>query len=173
MENLLIWREAHLIEKLTNNMMQKVMKEGRSLFEVWMGEESDLIQAVAKAHGERIVFGYCLKLLKGQLPKDPRYYRSVKTTGKLLDQVFRLYALEIVRNDVGLFLVNGIISKVAAGNLEASINGVIKQIYPQLNDIVESFDVLEQQWCPISANYVGYNDAPNKGEVTPHLRPKL
>ena len=173
LENLLIWREAHLIEKLTNNMMQKVMKEGRSLFEVWMGEESDLIQAVAKAHGERIVFGYCLKLLKGQLPKDPRYYRSVKTTGKLLDQVFRLYALEIVRNDVGLFLVNGIISKVAAGNLDASINGVIKDIYPQLNDIVESFDVLEQQWCPISANYVGYNDAPNKGEVTPYLRPKL
>ena len=37
LENLLIWREAHLIEKLTNNMMQKVMKEGRSLFEVWMG----------------------------------------------------------------------------------------------------------------------------------------
>lgn len=90
------------------------MKEKRPLFDVWMGEESDLIQAVAKAHGERIVFDYCLKLLRGQLPKDPRYYRTVKTTGKLLDMMFRLYALEIVRDNVGMFLINGIISKLAA-----------------------------------------------------------
>ncbi len=66
-------------------MMTKVMKQGKPLFDVWMKEESDLIQAVAKAHGERIVFTYCHALLRGDLPKDPRYYRTIKTTGKLLD----------------------------------------------------------------------------------------
>ena len=114
LDNLLIWREAHLIEQLTGNMMKKVMKDGKPLFDVWMKEESDLIQGVAKAHGERIVFSYCLRLLRGQLPKDPRYFREVRTTKTLLEQMFRLYGLEIIRDNVGLYLVNGVISKVAA-----------------------------------------------------------
>jgi acyl-CoA oxidase len=35
-------------------MMQKTKGEGKSVFQVWMLEESDLIQATAKSFGERI-----------------------------------------------------------------------------------------------------------------------
>jgi acyl-CoA oxidase len=34
--------------------MQTKLSRGAELFDVWMKEESDLIQALAKAYGERI-----------------------------------------------------------------------------------------------------------------------
>ncbi len=35
-------------------MIQKTMEQGKSIYQVWMMEESDLIQATAKSFGERI-----------------------------------------------------------------------------------------------------------------------
>ena len=35
-------------------MQLKMAKEGQPLFEVWMKQESDTIQALARAHGERV-----------------------------------------------------------------------------------------------------------------------
>ena len=44
--------------------MASKMGKGKPLFEVWMGEESDTIQAAAKAYGERICFEQTLKVLE-------------------------------------------------------------------------------------------------------------
>jgi acyl-CoA oxidase len=43
--------------------MQAKMGKGAPLFDVWMGEESDTIQAAAKAYGERICFEQTLKVI--------------------------------------------------------------------------------------------------------------
>lgn len=49
--NLILWREKYYVEKLMGNMMRKVAEEKKDLFDVWMKEESDLVQNVALAHG--------------------------------------------------------------------------------------------------------------------------
>lgn len=46
-------REILLLNQLAKTMQSK-MSQGQTLFDVWMKQESDLIQAVAKAYGERI-----------------------------------------------------------------------------------------------------------------------
>jgi acyl-CoA oxidase len=43
--------------------MQTKIGGGKPLFEVWMGEESDTIQAAAKAYGERICFEQTLNAI--------------------------------------------------------------------------------------------------------------
>lgn len=49
--NLILWREKYYVEKLMGNMMRKVAEEKKDLFDVWMKEESDLVQNVALSHG--------------------------------------------------------------------------------------------------------------------------
>ncbi|KAF9343732.1 hypothetical protein BGX26_005298, partial [Mortierella sp. AD094] len=56
-------REAGLFKELASAMQSK-MGKGKALFEVWMGEESDTIQAAAKAYGERICFEQTLKVIQ-------------------------------------------------------------------------------------------------------------
>ena len=58
-------REIVLVTTLAKNMKTKLGK-GETLFNVWMKEESDLVQAVARAYGERI----CLEQLLEQHSKQ-------------------------------------------------------------------------------------------------------
>ena len=52
-------REIFLINKLSKTMKTK-LGGGQKLFDVWMKQESDLIQALAKAYGERICVDHIL-----------------------------------------------------------------------------------------------------------------
>ena len=51
--NLIKVREVILLQSLGKSMQSK-LKSGKNLFDVWMREESDTIQAVARAYGERM-----------------------------------------------------------------------------------------------------------------------
>lgn len=170
--NLIMWREKYYVEKLMSNMMKKVAEEKKDLFDVWMKEESDLVQNVALSHGERVIFEYGYNLLNGKV-KDPHNIQIGANLKGLFEYIFRLFGLEIVNKELALYLVNGIVSTKAASSVEGSIHALVKKLNPYMEKIADSFDVFESYWTPIAANYVGYNSAPNKGEVTPMLRPKL
>jgi acyl-CoA oxidase len=47
-------REQLLVKELGTNMNKKT-SSGISIFEAWMKQESDLVQTLARAHGDRIV----------------------------------------------------------------------------------------------------------------------
>lgn len=53
-------REIIQLEQLAKVMAEK-MGGGKSLFDVWMKEESDLIQATSKSFGERIALEETIK----------------------------------------------------------------------------------------------------------------
>ena len=59
MMDLLIHKELFLIDKMANVTMQK-MGEGKSQYEIWMREDNDLVQDLARSFGERIVAQFCL-----------------------------------------------------------------------------------------------------------------
>lgn len=62
---LLQLREAHLAKDLGQAMKTK-MSAGQTLFNVWMTQESDAIQALARSHGERI----CLESVVEQIRRQ-------------------------------------------------------------------------------------------------------
>lgn len=71
-------REQRLASQLDSEMKRK-MGSGKSLFDVWMGEESDTIQALGRAFGERV----CAEAFLGKCKGEP-----VELT-----QVYELYCL--------------------------------------------------------------------------------
>jgi acyl-CoA oxidase len=58
-------REIMLLNELGKNMNTKLSK-GATIFDVWMKEESDLIQATSRAFGHRI----CLESILSSISKE-------------------------------------------------------------------------------------------------------
>ena len=138
--NLIMWREKYYVEKLMSNMMKKVAEEKKDLFDVWMKEESDLVQNVALSHGERVIFEYGYNLLNGKV-KDPHNIKIGANLKGLFEYIFRLFGLEIVHKELALYLVNGIVSTKAASSVEGSIHTLVKKLNPYMEKIADSFDV--------------------------------
>ncbi len=101
LHNLLKRREELLFMTLGGRMM-KAGKEG--LFDSWMYEESDTIQACARAYGERLVSERFADVLERA---DP----SVKVPLTLL---YHLYLVNCVQRDLGQLVVKGLLSAEAA-----------------------------------------------------------
>lgn len=85
------------------------MEEGKPFFDVWMFEASDEIQALAHAFGERFCLESAVKVLQSA------------TNDKLkvvLTKIIRLYALSLVKENLGWYLMNGVIKASAAKALD-------------------------------------------------------
>jgi acyl-CoA oxidase len=65
-------REIFNVQELAGNMKSK-MAGGKSLFQVWMTEESDLIQATSKSFGERICLEHTI-IAHDKEPQGPTKY---------------------------------------------------------------------------------------------------
>lgn len=75
-----------------------------------MRETSDNYQELAMAYGERITIEACVDFLKGLKNAENRHICEV---------MFRMFAMEVVKNDLGFFMVQGAVSKQAAQHLVA------------------------------------------------------
>ena len=103
--NLIYFREIAEIEAMQNNIAQKVMQEKKKFFDVWMYEESDAIQEVAQAFGERYMLENSLIALKNC---------SMPNAKVILEKVIFLHSLSLVRKEQGWYLMHGKISPEAA-----------------------------------------------------------
>lgn len=88
--NLIYYREIAEIESMQNNIAQKVMQEKKKFFDVWMYEESDAIQDVASAFGERYMLENSLIALKNCSNANARL---------ILEKVIYLHSLSLVRKE--------------------------------------------------------------------------
>ncbi|KAG0004584.1 hypothetical protein BGZ65_000082 [Modicella reniformis] len=146
-------REARLFKELVETMQAKMTK-GRPLFEVWMGEESDIIQAAAKSYGERICFEQTLKAI-GTVSG------GAKT---ILETLLRLWGLSMVDNKVSkiqtaLKVPQHICDVVAFIGMESLALGDILGVDERLI------------FAPIAGGSGGwelYNEIDNKGELMAH-----
>lgn len=66
-------REILLLNELGKNMKTKLSK-GSTIFDVWMKEESDLIQATAKAFGHRICMESILSAIAKEDSRGIKYF---------------------------------------------------------------------------------------------------
>ena len=131
------------------------MKDGKPFFDVWMKEESDNIQNLAQAYGERMAFERCLETIKAS-----------KTNKALLEKMVRLFGVDMIKRDAGFYLMNEAINPVAAKNLSVINDGLVKDVAACADDIVESLGIPDVcKTSAIAGDYVKYNEGPNRGEL--------
>lgn len=123
-----------------------------------MREMSDTIQDLAMAYGERNTIEACSVFLS-----------NLKNTGnkKVMDIVFRVFAIDILKRDLGFYLVNGAVSRGAAKNMIELQNVLIKDMASNVDSLIGSLNVpIDQLHVPIATDFEKYYASENFGEVT-------
>ena len=151
---LLAMRENALFMELG----EKMMKAGREgAFETWMYNESDLIQHAAFAYGERLVSEQFLLAIE----------RADASLKPVLQQLYKLYAVDAIEQDLGWFLTSGLVPVDPVGKqVQATAAKLCRDIAPQALPLVEAFAIPDRMLsAPIAQNWVKYNEYDNQGEV--------
>lgn len=152
-------RENGYLLKLGKSL-QKRMGEGAILFDVWMYEESDTIQALALAHGEHVILQQCVAHLS----------KVDKSIVPVLTAIFRLWAATSIDASSAFFLTRGIISNEKWATHLKVLADATRQVASYSEKIVESFglpDSLLQ--APVVHDWVEYNKHDNQGEIKARL----
>nr|CAG8555688.1 3603_t:CDS:10 [Entrophospora candida] len=156
---LLRLREQILVKQLDDNMA-KGLSTGSSIFEVWMLNQSDLVQSVAKAHGHRIAMEQAL------LAIDDKRLHQTNGTKILLKNITTLFGLNLLATNMSWYLTSELISIEKAKLLDELITASIKVLSPHSLDIVNSLGADERiLFAPIANNWESYNITDNQGEL--------
>lgn len=136
---------------------KKLMAAGKAgLFDTWMMQESDLVQAAARAFGERLIsdqFGEVIKTCEDSLKP-------------ILTKLHHLYLVDIVEKNLGVFIGNGIITPDVATKATSVSQSLCKDIAPHALTLCDAFAISEPMLsAPIALDWVDYNVGDNQGEV--------
>jgi len=127
-------RELSLVKTLGKSMKTK-MDGGASLFDVWMKQESDTIQMLSRAHGERI----CLERALVQIREHPD--TSLK---QILTQIATVFALHSIEMDLSWFMAHGYISVKVGATVPDVVRAHIKKLAPQSLNLIDAFGIPER-----------------------------
>lgn len=150
----LLKRREEALFMMVGGAMMKAGKE--SMFEAWMYEQSDMIQAAARAYGERLVSEQFALTLEKAAP-------SVKVPLTLL---YHLYLLNCVQRDLGGLLAKGLLSPKSAAKTDALVSELCVAISPMALGLTEAFGLTDAMIsAPIALDWIGYNQYDNQGEL--------
>ena len=93
-----------------------------------MIEESDLVQEVALAYGERFVLQNFHNICKEQ-------------NNPLLDKVCALYGAMIIKKHLSWYLQEGILKASSCRSLDAKINATCKKLNERLEELLDGFGI--------------------------------
>ncbi|RKP15127.1 acyl-CoA dehydrogenase/oxidase [Piptocephalis cylindrospora] len=155
LHNLLQAQYVGSAKELAGKMAQISQKSG--IFEVWMYQESELIQRMARSYGEAL----CM---------DEMVKRARETTSpglrKILEALTRLYALDIIERDLGWFTSRGWIAPQDAAKVETILGNSVRHLAPQAIGLVDAFAIPEAiLYAPIALDWEKYNQVDNHGEL--------
>ena len=137
--------------------MTKLAKVKISAYDISMYHTSDLIQDLAMAYGERRMIDSCVVFLSEL---------TTTKTRKMMENVFRVFAIDCVKRDLGFYVAEGAISQKGAANLLIAQNSLIKDMAGNIDDLLVLLNVPEDVlYTPIAGDYVTYYSKPNFGEV--------
>ena len=155
LRDLMATKEIAMVERLQGALATGIGK-GKSIFNVWMGEESNSIQGLARTYGERFIVDSCILSL--ECP-------STRSNRDLLQKLYILSALVIVQRDMAWYLVNDLISRENAVSIEGLISALVDELSRIAVEIVQYLGIPDYLIrSPIASNYVKYNEGGNKGE---------
>ncbi|KAK9829677.1 hypothetical protein WJX72_007299 [[Myrmecia] bisecta] len=146
-------REGRLLGQLAAKM-QGAGKD--DTFDVWMKEESDLVQATAAAYAEREVLEACIRAVA----------EAPHSVAVVLRPLATLYALRRLELDLGWFLTEGMLSVALGKAVPGLIRELCKELAPVSQQIIEAFGIPDHLIAaPIAADWTEYNKVDNQGEL--------
>ncbi|KAF9989117.1 hypothetical protein BGZ75_007489 [Mortierella antarctica] len=151
-------RETGLFHELGMSMQSK-MSKGKALFDVWMGEESDTIQAAAKSFGERMCFEQTLEVI-GTLTGGPK---------TILEALLRMWGLSLMESYLSWYITRGLISNQSAHLVPQYLRDVVASLGHDSVALCGILGVDERLlFAPIAGSVGGwekYNATDNQGEL--------
>lgn len=174
--------------------MQTKIGGGKPLFEVWMGEESDTIQAAAKAYGERICFEQTLKAISSVTGGAKYVYYSLfcslyarpmasfdtnrnnlinfENNRAILETLLRLWGLSMVDQYLAWYITRGLVSQQTALKVPQHVRDVVAVVGENSLAMSDILGVDERLiFAPIAGGSGGwevYNEIDNQGELMAH-----
>ncbi|KAI1319471.1 hypothetical protein EDD11_004048 [Mortierella claussenii] len=139
--------------------MHTKTSNGKALFDVWMGEESDTIQGAAKSFGERMSFEQTLLLIQSQSGG----HRAI------LETLLRLWGLSLIEAYSTWYLTRGLISHKTALRTPQHLRDVVASVGLSGLALCDILGVDERLlFAPVAGNAGGwekYNIGDNHGEL--------
>ena len=147
-------REKKNISALSKTIQEKI-GAGKSLFDVWMYEESDLVQALARSYGERVCVEQFIEVVKEET--------DVKS---VLRDLLLLYTFSVVENDLSWFLTSKTLSLTQGEQVSKAVRNLSSKLSVHALKLVQAFQVPDNSTAaPIALDWVEYNRHDNNGEV--------
>jgi acyl-CoA oxidase len=163
---LLYLMEARFTRKITAlaKSLQTKLSEGKNLYDVWMKEESDSIQGVARAYGELV----CVRTFHDHLKSSAA---SIRHT---LAGLFGLYALTAIERDLPAFLCARILTLDQGREVGDEVRRLCASLSGQALHLVEAFGIPDHVvQAPIALDWEKFNIEDNKGESQDYVRKEL
>ncbi|ELT92145.1 hypothetical protein CAPTEDRAFT_182867 [Capitella teleta] len=135
-----------------------LMKAGREgLFDTWMYEQSDEIQAASLTFGERLVSQQFMRVCQ----------EANETNRPVLTQLHHLYLLDIIERDIGWLITNGMVSVDVAKQVPAAAKQLCRDLSHNALALTDAFQLPDELLsAPIARDWVAYNAYDNQGEIT-------
>jgi len=159
------------LKSFGNNLQEK------GIFNSWMYQEQDKIQAFAKAYADRLVGEAFIDTInsnsgKGDEFKDcpvgnsPLAVTASADLEPMLKQLLHLHLLARIEDDLSFFLLNGIITQEVGQQILDLNRKVCADLAPHALSLIEAFDLPgEVLAAPIALDWVKYNEIDNQGEL--------
>ena len=148
-------REKRLMTSLAIEMQKAKLSDNRvSIFEVWMQEQSDLVQAFARAYSDRFTL-------------EQFMLASEILDSTVVDLLKELYTLLILDEHMTWYMMEGLITTKVASRIKKRINWLIDRLAPHTDSLLRAFNIPEHMvYAPIAGDWQKFNDkmANNRGE---------
>lgn len=145
--------------KALSTKIQKSVEAGVTLFDAISHHESERIQHLSRAFGERILGEQFIEAIS----RNPGCV-------EVLSLAAHLYMLDSIKADLGWLITNRLLSPSGGSNIVGRWEAAIKQLTPLLGQVTEAFNIPEELvTAPAAGDYVGYNDKLLNGELLPKL----
>ena len=162
-----------LLKSLGGNLQDK------GLFNTWMYQEQDTIQAFAKAYADRLVGEAFIETINENTGKGDEFQgcpvgptplttNASADLAPMLKKLLNLHLLSRIETDMSYFLLSGIIDAKVAENLMEANRKLCAELAPNALNLIDAFDLPEEVLAaPIAVDWVKYNEIDNQGELGP------
>eukprot|EP01083_Nonionella_stella_P007397 21386_1 len=147
--------EKFCLMDLASTMQQKIVGEGKALFQVWMNEDQDKVQMCAESYSLRIVNDASLRTIENECCD----------TKSLVNKCLLLSMYYDVNKHLGFLLSNGIVNARDAKVLRQQLNALSAELAPKSLSICQSFGIPSNMLAPIAMDWIEYNKWDNQGEL--------
>lgn len=156
-ENIFNAIEKFVLMDLAKTMQEKIMKQGKKLFDVWMYEDQDKVQLAAEMYSLRIVNDASINVMNNECKSE--------NTKALIKDCLLLSMYYDVRKQFGELLRIGIVNKKDGLILREKFNAMALKLSKKSLSITDSFGIPDAMLGPIAMDWIEYNKWDNNGEI--------